>query len=349
MRRRAGLSAIVAATVALVESACGGGPSQAVPADAPTPPSTVHAPSGEPIPIVIDSSPTVSDVGALAYLATHPDVALRAVTLAGTGESRSAAATSNTLAILERLGHAPVPVACGSEVPVGPGAEWPAEWRDAADRLDPLGLPAVETEPIDGGATALLTETAASVDGLVVVALGPLTNLAEAVAADPAFADGVDRVVTMGGAFNVPGNAPNGSAEWNYIVDPTAVDAVLRSGIPVTMVPLDATDAMPADRSLFDRLAESDSPAAHLVAQLWSVARPWESGLFLWDELTAVVAVDPSMVTISDQSVAIIIDGDDAGRTVVDPHGTTVQIATAPDRRRVEAALVERLTAEDGG
>ena len=59
---------------------------------------------------------------------------------------------------------------------------------------------------------------------------------------------------TMGGALAVDGNAPNGTAEWNYFVDPQAVATVLDSGVRTTIVPLDATDNVPVTRAFFDRL-----------------------------------------------------------------------------------------------
>ncbi len=91
--------------------------------------------AGDPIPVVVDYSPTSSDVTALLYLAEHPGVDLRAVTLAGTGESRCEAAIPNTVALLALAGHPDVPVACGRTQPIGAGNEWPPEWRDAADEL----------------------------------------------------------------------------------------------------------------------------------------------------------------------------------------------------------------------
>ena len=89
-----------------------------------------------------------SDVTALLYLAEHPGVDLRAVTLAGTGESRCEAAIPNTVALLALAGHPDVPVACGRTEPIGPGNEWPSEWRDAADELAGLELTASAVSPI---------------------------------------------------------------------------------------------------------------------------------------------------------------------------------------------------------
>jgi inosine-uridine nucleoside N-ribohydrolase len=202
----------------------------------------------------------------------------------------------------------------------------------------------VEPPSVPGGAVALLADAAASHEGLVIVALGPLTNLAAAVEAHPELVERVAMTYSMGGAFAVDGNTPDGAAEWNYAVDPAAVDVVVGSGLPLTIVPLDATAAVPANRAFDRRLAASTSPAAATVHDLWSAAMPWQHGFELWDELTAVVAVDPTIAGVGEQRIEVITDGPDAGRTVIRPDGAPVRIVTAPDRRTVEERLIAGLT-----
>lgn len=115
--------------------------------------------------------------------------------------------------------------------------------RESADRLDGLNLPeAVDAaEGASADAADLLASIASDAHPVTIIALGPLTNLAAAIERHDGFAQHVAGVITMGGAVDVGGNATDDIAEWNYFIDPTAVDVVLRSGIPVTMVPLDAT------------------------------------------------------------------------------------------------------------
>lgn len=332
IRRR---TAVLAAAVAVLAAACGGDTGTAN--DAPTGP---ERPS--PLPVIVDYSPTVSDAGALLYLASHPDVDLVAVTLAGTGESRCEVGVPNTIGLLALAGKADVPVACGPTEPIGPGHEWPAEWRDAADALFPL-----EFDPTAAGdarsAVDLLIDTAAATEGVVMVALGPLTNLAAAIEQQPAFADDVAMLYSMGGAIGAAGNAPNG-AEWNYYVDPTAVAVVLRSGLPVTLVPLDATDHMPANKGLYSRMRGRDqAPPLFAVRQLWTAATPWTNGSFLWDELTAMLAVDPTLAPVGSLRITVRTDGAEAGRTVAAADGEHVLVAGRPDRRRAEDAFVATL------
>lgn len=299
------------------------------------------------VPVIVDYSPTTSDVAALLYVTQHPSAHLVAVTLAGTGESHCDRGVANTRALLAVVGMSDVPVACGQEQPVGPGNEWPGDWRQAADRLDGLDLPPVETAGGEAGAAELLASTAADRGRVTIVALGPLTNLAVAIDGWPDLSEHVTQVVTMGGAVDVAGNATNGAAEWNYFIDPSAVDVVLRSGIPVTMVPLDATNSVPVTRSWFDALAgHRTSPAAQAVHDLFAASRPYDSGFSFWDELAAAVALDPTFVTLEEQAIVIDLDGAEQGRTRIDAAGTEVQVAVAADRERFERDL---LTTLNGG
>jgi len=303
------------------------------------------------VPVIVDYSPTTSDVAALLYVTQHPSADLLAVTLAGTGESHCDRGVANTRALLALVGVPEVPVACGQATPIGAGNEWPPDWREAADRLDGLDLgdPDLgDLAPADpAGAAALLASIAADHGPVTIIALGPLTNLAAAIDEWPELPDHVAEVVTMGGAVGVEGNAPNGVAEWNYFIDPTAVDRVLRSGIAVTIVPLDATNSVPVTKAWFDALAgHRTTIAADAVHGLFAESRPYELGFYFWDELAAAAAFDPTVVTFEQQPVVIDLDGTDQGRTRIGSSGAMVRIAVAADRERFEREL---LTTLNGG
>lgn len=316
--------------------------------DAATAGSAPVAAAGEKLRVIVDYSPTTSDVAALMYVTQHPAADLVAVTLVGTGESHCAEGVANTRALLSAVDLADVPVACGVEEPFGPGNEWPDDWRDAADRLDGLDLRHADSA---SGRTADAADLLASVasDGapVTIIALAPLTNLAVAIEQHDGFADHVAGVVTMGGAVGVDGNASNGVAEWNYFIDPTAVDVVLGSGMAVTMVPLDATNAVRVTKVWFDSLAgHRTTAAANVVHDLFAASRPFEFGFFFWDELAAATAFDPTLVTFDDQPIVIDLDGPEQGRTRVDAAGASVRVAVTADGERFRAGL---LTTLNGG
>ena len=88
----------------------------------------------------------------------------------------------------------------------------------------------------------------ASAEPVVVFTDGPLTNLAAAADLDAGIAANVATAFVMGGAVDVPGNTPrNPDAEYNIWVDPVAAAEVVASGIPITLVPLDATNQVPLE------------------------------------------------------------------------------------------------------
>jgi len=296
------------------------------------------------VPMIVDYSPTLSDVPALLFLATHPDVDLLAVTLPGTGESDCELGVHNTMALLVIAGQPDVPVACGPEAPMAGDRDWPLSFREAAGKLEGVVLPAApERKPVD--AIDLLADTLRDADQAVtIVTLGPLTNLGYAFEAEPALAANVRSIVTMGGAFDVPGNVEDSpDAEWNLYIDPESVRVVLGSGVPVTFVPLDATNYVPGHIGILSRLTATEATdSGEAVRQLWtasldtprSIASEW---WYFWDELAAVVAVDASVATISERSIAM----EDSGATVEREDGVPALVASAANRERFEQLFLE--------
>ena len=336
IRTSAPLLAIAAAALALPTlAACGSEPAGADAGDD-------DPDRAAPTPVVLDYSPTVYDAGALLYLAAHPDVDLLAVTLPSTGEADCAPGVRITRALLTVAGRGDVPIGCGAEVPAEGRNEWPAAWREDANHFTGVVLPgAAAEEPHD--AVELLADVLGDADERVtVVAVGPLTNLALLLSDDPAAADRIEQVVSMGGAVGVDGNVEDApAAEWNYFVDPPAVRDVLASGVDVLVVPLDATDDVPWTATLISRIGASTHPVARTEHQIVS-SRPSLDGIYLWDELAAVAAIDPSVVTIEPMTLAV----DDDGALTPDDEGHAVRVATATD---VDAATGELLRTLNGG
>ena len=102
----------------------------------------------------------------------------------------------------------------------------------------------------------------------------------------------------MGGAVRVPGNVEqpghDGSAEWNLYNEPQAGAEVIQSGIPITLIPLDATNKVPLTRKFIDRLGRQPSIAAQLASQSWQLVAGQEGAeqYYFWDTLTAAAMWD---------------------------------------------------------
>ena len=201
------------------------------------------------------------------------------VTVSGTGLAHCLPGETIARDLLNELNQPAVPVACGPEEPLGGGTAFPAEWRAGSDDRYGLTLAQVPGGPQGDAVAMLLQALHDSPAPVTVLALGPLTNPAAALRADARVAGRIAQIIIMGGALDVPGNGtPQGGpapAEWNFLADPTAAAEVLASGIPITLVPLDATNDVPLSRVYEIRL-----PFAWAMSTLTPCAA--RSGLIRW-------------------------------------------------------------------
>lgn len=304
-----------------------------------------NAPRTDPVErlrVVLDYSPTLSDAGALLYLASNPAVDLLAVTLPGTGEADCEPGTRTTRSLLVLAGRPDVAVGCGREAPLEGSRDWPKEWRTEVNRWGDELLPAVKAEPVLDAEQLMVDTLGGSSSPITLVAVGPLTNVGAVLSAHPELAERVQRIVIMGGAVGVPGNVSDSpAAEWNIYIDPEAARRVIGAGISVTFVPLDATNDLPWTERLLRRLAALDAPAARTVHEM-AASRQSLVGFYLWDELAAMAAVEPKLVSI--ESIKVRIDDD--GALVRDSEGAAVDVAVSAD---AGAATTEFLRMLNGG
>ena len=265
--------------------------------------------------VVIDTDMGADDWMAILYLLQRPDVHVRAITVSGAGLAHCGPGVRNALRLLALAGKR-APVACGRARP----RHFPAGWRRRADRVLGLRLPGPAGSPSPKPASELL---AAAVRGSVrpvsLLTLGPLTNVADAFALDPRLARELRAVYVMGGAITAPGNTPDGASEWNFHVDPTAASAVLRSGAPITLVPLDATQHVPVTRSFYEGLkAAHGTRVADFVFRVLSRRRD----SYFWDPLAAAILTD-RLATVERRHLQVA----PSGWTFVASGGPPVDVA----------------------
>jgi inosine-uridine nucleoside N-ribohydrolase len=160
-----------------------------------------------------------------------------------------------------------------------------------------------------------------------VLALGPLTNLAEIFSHTPRAARTGRQLVILGGALRVSGNLGDGgffqtdnvSAEWNMFLDPVAAKIVFTSGAAIRLVPLDATQRVPFDMALFEQIkSHTATPLANFVAQMLSQDREQirQGFYFARDSLAAVTFVNPAVATFQPLAIEISEKPGELGRTV---------------------------------
>ena len=180
-----------------------------------------------PLPLILDVDTGIDDSLALLYAVASPDAELIAVTCVS-GNIDADQVGINTRAVLELAGRADVEVAMGRQIPLIRPLETTPETH-GPQGLGHAQLPPPSRPLIDRHAVDLILEEARSRPGeIVLVTLGPLTNLALAVLREPRLPRLLKGYALMGGAFNVPGNTTPRS-EWNIHCDPDAAKIVFRA------------------------------------------------------------------------------------------------------------------------
>jgi len=179
---------------------------------------------------------------------------------------------------------------------------------------------------------------------LVIVLASPATVLAQALRKEPGLAAMLSRIYAMGGSLNVPGNVtPN--AEFNVWFDPEAMAELFRSGAPVTLVPLDATNPVTYDPPLMGDL-QSGGPGARYLARYLEFRRADTRKIPMWDEVNAAVAIDPSLVLNEEEHFLTVATSRDSqyGKVSILPaaQGASelpVKVVTRVDASRVREML----------
>jgi len=292
--------------------------------------------------IIIDTDAGSDDILAIAYLLSHPSVHVDAITVAN-GLAHVDAGARNLTRLVELSGRPNVPIFAGRPTPLKGAAEFPAEWRKLADQLPGVQLLPSSRLPARKTAADYLIEHLKDKHHLVrILALGPLTNLAEALQRDPSIAAGIRQIVIMGGAIHVPGNLGDGgafqtnnkTAEWNIFVDPLAARIVFHSHIPILLVPLDATNKVPIDLDFLSRFqARAGSPLGRLAAQVLEADREMIQGkiFYAWDPLAAVALLHPEVLHSSRLHIDILQDSPAQGQTAQTPGNPNADVALDAD------------------
>ena len=247
---------------------------------------------------LIDTDVASDDAVAIIMALRAPGVRIAAITtVAGNVEVEQA--TRNALYTVEL---------CGASVPVFSGAAKPlqrahqsATWFHGRDGLGDHGYPAPRQKPETMPAVDAIIAAIAGNPGIVVVTLGPLTNLALAVTRKPSLSAQVGRCVVMGGAPCCEGNVTP-AAEYNIWVDPEAARIVMLSGLPVELVGWHTCrgDAVLSEADIAHVLGFKNELARFAIecnsrARAAYKEQTGEDGIALPDPVAMSVALDPTI------------------------------------------------------
>lgn len=272
------------------------------------------------IPIIFDTDfgmPPTDDGLALMLALQSPELDILGVTTVAGNDSLEQG-TADVLRILE--------IAQRSEIPVYRGADMPlvhaksdfavshyGKWYSNETPTEPPGGFATKTVENESAVSFIVRAVMARPQEVTLVAIGPLTNIAQAIRAEPQFASNVKKLVIMGGAIALlPDGAGNitPNAEYNFWVDPEAAYVTLRSGIPIELSPLNVSRKSALTKHWYEKMVAVDTPLTRLLAD--SMGPRFEdqpdSSWFMYDQIAVASLIDPSLVSTEKLFVDVNIE-----------------------------------------
>ena len=198
--------------------------------------------------IILDTDPGNDDLLAIVMALQSDLIDIRGLTIVG-GNASLENTTNNALSLLTYMSREEVPVYIGDPSALNEGSTSPEEYDEfISHRIEIHGhtglhvdLPMPSIKPIEGHAVDFIIREAELHKGeMVLVGIGPLTNIAKAIKKQPELKQWLKGIYLMGGAINVAGNVTE-YAEFNIYCDPEAANYVLSSGIGINVCGLDIT------------------------------------------------------------------------------------------------------------
>ena len=298
--------------------------------------------------VIIDTDPGIDDAVAIMFALACGKIEVLALT-AVSGNLQADAVADNARKILSLVGAEGIPVAKGPQTPLcRPYPRDPFFHGD--DGLANLGVPSSPLPEDSRPAHDVIVDLVNRHPGeITILGLGPLTNLALALQADPALPQKVAELIIIGGSYGLHAagteraTGDNPVSEWNIYVDPEAAKLVFEAGFNLLAIGLDVAtqpkiDLSPAHR---DRLAASSKKSAWFLngVSRFVEERTFSSYCGLIDSLAVAAALDRTLFSTVHLKVGIETKGEfTLGETVVDrrehfqwDHLPTVEVASDVD------------------
>lgn len=273
----------------------------------------------ESIPIIFDTDfamPPTDDGLTLILALQSPELEILGITTVAGNESVERA-TADALRLLEIANQPQIPVHVGADMPlVHAKSDYAVEnfgrWYSDEVVEPPGGFARIKAQP-ESAVPFIVDAVMARPGEVTIVAIGPLTNIAQAIRARPDFAANVKQLVIMGGAIALlPDGAGNitPNAEFNFWVDPEAAHVVLRSGIPIELSPLNVSRKSALDRAAYDGMVEADTPLTNLLKE--TIGKRFETEpdriWYMYDQIALASLIDPTLVDTEELYVDVNID-----------------------------------------
>jgi purine nucleosidase len=274
--------------------------------------------------IIIDTDPGQDDAVAILLALASPEIAVLGITCVA-GNVPLSLTTRNARIVCELAGRPDIPVFAGCDRPMARPLVT-AEHVHGKTGLDGADLPEPAMPLQSGHGVDFIIDTLRrEPPGTVtLVPVGPLTNIATALDRAPDIASRIARIVLMGGAYFEVGNITP-AAEFNIYVDPEAARIVFRSGVPLTVVPLDVTHKALTSAAWLDTMRGLGTPVGRAVAGWCNFFERFDKekygalGAPLHDPCTVAWLLNPGLFTGREINVEIELQGEfTRGMTVAD-------------------------------
>jgi pyrimidine-specific ribonucleoside hydrolase len=275
---------------------------------------------GKPRRIIIDTDPGIDDAMAIFLALRSPELKVEAITPVA-GNVPLDLTLPNALRLVEIAERTDVPVAAGASHPLLRRLAT-AGHVHGVNGLAGVEFPEPKTKPVHEAAPALIRRIVRENPGeITVVAVGPLTNVALALRADPELAHMIPAIAIMGGSLSGGNMTP--AAEFNLYVDPEAARIVFDANIPLTMVGLDVTRKCLVSEQHITRLEVANNPVSQAAGKILRATyeRMRHGGevtdIALHDALAVASLIDHDVITRKDYYVEVETVGEwTAGQTL---------------------------------
>jgi inosine-uridine nucleoside N-ribohydrolase len=273
-----------------------------------------------PFRVIIDTDPGVDDAFALLLAMRSPELKIEAITPVA-GNVPLELTLPNALRMVEVAGRTDIPVAAGAKAPLVRRLVT-AAYAHGENGLGGAVFPEPKIQPVTEPAAEFIRRTVRKYPGEVtLITLGPMTNVATALTADPELAGMIQRLVMMGGSLSGGNITP--AAEFNVYVDPEAARIVFQSSIPITMVGLDVTRKTSLTEDHVRTLEASQNPVSQAAAKIArnAISHNREQGFLvgpnMHDSLAVAAFLDPSLLVFKEYYVDVETAGElTAGETL---------------------------------
>jgi len=257
--------------------------------------------------VIIDTDPGTDDALAIYLALNSPELKVEAFTVVP-GNVTAAQGLDNALKLVSVAGRCDVPIAAGAQQPLLQKVYTAGYWHGKNGIAD-IELPPSKCKVDPRFAPDLIIELIHKYPHeITLVPVGPLTNIALAVAKDPSIVGLTKNIVIMGGSIS--GGNVTGVAEANIFGDPEAAEMVFTAGWTVTMIGSDAGEQTLMRRKELTELEKKHGPVNDVVTKIArfyierSEKNGWD-GAAMYDPLAVAVAFDPSLVTLKGMHIDV--------------------------------------------